>query len=64
MARHGLSDRAWQIIEPLFPPEKPPKQGRPWVSHRQVVPGILWILRTGAPWRDLNEEEFGPWETV
>lgn len=64
MARHGLSDQAWQLIEPLFPPEKPPKQGRPWESHRRVVHGILWILRTGAPWRDLNEEEFGPWETV
>jgi transposase len=29
-----------------------------------VMDAILWILRAGSPWRDLPEEEFGPWETV
>jgi transposase len=29
-----------------------------------AVDAIFWILRTGAPWRDLPEEEFGPWETI
>jgi transposase len=28
------------------------------------VDAILWVLRTGAPWRDLPEDDFGPWETV
>jgi transposase len=32
-------------------------------AHRQVVNGILWKLRTGAPWRDLPEQRYGPWQT-
>lgn len=38
-------------------------RGRPWRDHRQVVNGVLWRLRTGAPWRDLPERH-GPWQTV
>ncbi|MFD7541338.1 transposase [Streptomyces sp. NPDC059819] len=38
-------------------------RGRPWRDHRQVVNGVLWRLRTGAPWRDLPER-YGPWQTV
>jgi len=63
MARHGLSDEAWDLIKTLLPDEDEPRQARPWVSHREVIDGILWILRTGAPWRDLPEE-FPAWETV
>jgi transposase len=37
--------------------------GRPWRDHRQVVNGVLWRLRTGAPWRDLPSR-YGPWQTV
>ena len=37
--------------------------GRPNKEHRTIVNGILWILRTGAPWRDLPER-YGPWQTV
>jgi transposase len=33
------------------------------VDHRRILNGILWILRTGAPWRDLPER-YGPWRTV
>jgi transposase len=36
--------------------------GRPWADHRKVINGILWKVRTGAPWRDLPER-FGPWQT-
>lgn len=39
------------------------QDGRPQRNQRDIVDGILWILRTGAPWRDLPEE-FGPWRTV
>jgi len=63
MPRHGLSDTGWERIQPLLPEEKPPRRGRPWVSHRLIIDATLWILRTGAPWRDLPTE-FGPWETV
>ena len=47
---------------PLLPPHKP-KTGRPAVAHRRILNGILWLLRTGAPWRDLPER-YGPWGTV
>src|SRR5262249_56008637 len=36
--------------------------GGQWRDHRQVINGILWKLRTGAPWRDLPER-YGPWQT-
>lgn len=37
--------------------------GRRWRDHRQVINGILWRLRTGAPWRDMPER-YGPWKTA
>ena len=50
--RYELSDAQWARLEPLLPPEKP-DTGRPNNDHRQVVNGILWVLNSGAPWRDL-----------
>lgn len=61
MLRHQLTDEEWDQISDIFPP--PAKTGRPPVDRRTVVNGALWILRTGAPWRDLPEE-FGRWGTV
>lgn len=61
MARLLLSDGEWDLIADVFP--EPASTGRPRRDPRQVVNGILWILRAGAPWRDLPEE-FGPWQTV
>jgi transposase len=61
MPRHGLTDEQWQRIEHLFP--KPAWTGRPRTDFRKTFDGILWILRTGAPWRDLPAE-FGPCKTV
>jgi putative transposase of IS4/5 family DUF4096 len=58
-----LTDEKWECIKPLMPPQKPPT-GRPRRDHRQVLRGMLWIFGTGASWRDLPEEEFGPWRTV
>lgn len=62
MGRGDLTDEQWVRIEPLLPPQKP-KTGRPAHDHRRVINGILWVLRTGAPWRDLPER-YGPWRTV
>src|SRR5262249_53180166 len=45
-----------------LPPQRP-RTGRPAKDHRTVLNGILWALRTGAPWRDLPER-YGPWRTV
>ena len=61
MARLLLTDDEWDLIGDVFP--EPAAMGRPPRDKRQVVNGILWILRTGAPWRDLPEE-FGPCKTV
>lgn len=52
MRRFELTDAQWEQILPLLPPQKP-RTGRPAVDHRQVLNGMLWILRTGAPWEDL-----------
>lgn len=60
--RHELTDEQWEKIEPLLPPQRP-ETGRPRADHRQMINGMLWILRTGAPWRDLPER-YGPWQTV
>ncbi|WP_374228279.1 IS5 family transposase [Streptacidiphilus sp. ASG 303] len=61
MGRGELTDAAWERIAPLLPGAD--GRGRPWRDHRQVVNGVLWRLRTGAPWRDLPER-YGPWQTV
>lgn len=57
-----MTDEQWERLRPLLPPQKP-KTGRPSKDHRTILNGILWILRTGAPWRDLTER-YGPWQTV
>lgn len=61
MARHRLTDEQWDLINDLF--SAPAATGRPPADPRMMVDGILWRLRTGAPWRDVPEE-FGPWITV
>jgi transposase len=54
MQKAFLSDEQWQEIEPLLPRDK--SRGRPWADNRRVVEGILWVLKTGARWRDLPKE--------
>ena len=62
MARYELSDEQWELIEDLFPTNEG-KPGRPFNDHRTVLNGMFWILRSGAPWRDLPER-YGSWSTV
>jgi transposase len=54
--RHGLSDYQWTAIKPMLP-SKPRSVRR--VNDRRVLNGIFWVLRSGAPWRDLPENH-GP----
>lgn len=62
MRRHELSDAEWGLIAPFFP--RPPiRRGGQWRDHRTLLNGVLWRLRTGAPWRDLPDR-YGPWQTV
>ena len=62
MNRGDLNEMDWERLRPLFPPQKA-WVGRPAKDHRRVLNGILWILRTGAPWRDLPDR-YGKWTTV
>src|SRR3954470_19327710 len=62
MRRGDLTDQQWQRLEPLLPPAKP-WTGRPNEDHRQILNGILWIHRPGAPWRALPRR-YGPMGTV
>jgi transposase len=49
-----LTDAQWERIEPFLPKHPPsPKGGRPRASDRECLEGILWLLRSGARWRDI-----------
>lgn len=60
MRRYELTDDQWELIADLFPGQT---MGRPRRNDRTVLNGILWILCSGAAWRDLPER-YGPWKTV
>jgi transposase len=62
METSELSEAQWDRLRPLLPPQRP-RTGRPANDHRTVINGILWILRTGSPWRALPER-YGSWKTV
>ena len=62
MRRYELSDEQWGLICDLLPANKK-RRGCPWKDHRTILNGIFWLLRAGAPWRDLPER-YGPWQTV
>jgi transposase len=52
-----LTDLQWAVLEVLIPetPRRKDRRGRPWKDRRAVLNGILWILRTGAPWADVPD---------
>ena len=62
MIRTVLTDAQWERIAPLLPGKKG-DPGRSGDDNRRSLEGILWIVRTGAPWRDLPDA-FGNWFTV
>ena len=59
-----LTDEQWELIGPLIPEPvcRPDRRGRPWRENREVLNGVLWILRSGARWQDLPER-FPPYQT-
>ncbi|MFG1826584.1 IS5 family transposase [Microbispora bryophytorum] len=62
MGRGDLTDEQWAVLEPLLPDTA--GRGRPTIwSKRQLINGVRWRVRTGAPWRDMPAE-YGPWQTV
>ena len=63
LRRYEITDSEWSRVVDLLPPEKTGKRGRPSKDNRTILNGMIWIARSGAPWRDLPER-YGPWETV
>lgn len=62
LRRHEVSDRDWERVKDLLPAENT-GEGRPSKPNRMMLNGMLWIAKTGSPWRDLPKR-FGPWQTV
>lgn len=60
--RHDISDHVWELLEPHLPGRRGVWGG---VAHnnRLFINGVLWILRTGAPWRDLPSQ-YGGWKNT
>ena len=59
-----LTDAQWQLLKPLVEPGTPKqRRGRPWRDTREVLEGVLWILRTGAQWSELPRDKFPPYQT-
>ncbi len=58
-----LTDAQWAVLESTFRPRvRPDGRGRPWTEARAVLNGVLWVLRTGAPWHDLPRR-YPPYQT-
>lgn len=60
MGRGDLTNGQWARLEPLLPAGKKPGRPQTW-TRRQLIDGIRWRTRAGAPWRDVPER-YGPWE--
>lgn len=58
--RTDLTQGQWQALHPHLPPDPP--RGQRYADHRKTINGILWRLKTGAPWRDVPAE-YGAWQT-
>ena len=59
-----LTEAQWKRLAPLLPTprRRPDGRGRPWRDPRDVLNGVLWVMRTGAPWHDLPDR-YPPYQT-
>lgn len=60
--RHDISDKVWMRLRPHLP-GKQGSVGRPATDNRLFINAVFWILRTGAPWRDLPAD-YGDWKNT
>ena len=65
MPRGDLTEEQWRVVDGILPRDRvrADRRGRPWSDRRTVLNGVLWILRTGAPWQDLPPR-YGPYQTA
>ena len=63
MKRYELTKEQWERVKAVLPPERTGKRGRPRKDDRKMLNGMLWIVRSGAQWRELPEA-YGPWQSV
>ncbi|WP_419892187.1 IS5 family transposase [Paenibacillus xylanexedens] len=61
--RYEIKETQWQRVQDLFPPERKPQGGRPALDNRIMLIAMLWVARSGAPWRDLPDH-FPHWKSV
>lgn len=61
--RYEIRDDQWEKLKDLLPPERKPQGGRPAIDNRKMLNAMLWVIRSGAPWRDLPEY-YGSWSSV
>jgi len=58
--RYELSDEQWELIRSVMPRRK---AGGRWNDHRTMLNGMMWVLKSGSPWRDMPER-YGSWKSV
>ena len=63
MKRYELTKEQWERVKKLLPAERAGKRGRPRKDDRNMLNGMLWIVRSGAQWRELPEA-YDPWQSV
>jgi len=60
--RHDINDAVWELLKPHLPGQAG-QWGRVAKDNRNFINAVFWILRTGAPWRDLPPD-YGKWSTI
>lgn len=60
LRRYELTDEHWTLIRTLMPRRRP---GGRWNDHRTTLNGMMWVLKSGSPWRDMPDR-YGSWKSV